>query len=270
MKPWHGRTSEEIAPASEGCGAPSKWRARHSLLRGRPFVGWRRPSLVRRRPSLARRRAKLVPRIPTLVPRTTQRARSGAHIAPLRRFDLGLSCRAEGERPMLTPEDLWNKLVEETGEEEITTAASVSASQAERDLRAAGFDVKAEREQANAVIADLTGEKAPASDRAAPTAWVTGPASAGRRSPSNRRAVRSPWPWPLWRRSGRFCTWWVEDGSRARSRSPRRGKNPARLPPLLHVRPRRAPCRRRVTTRRACRRTAPSSDSDHPRLRSRR
>jgi hypothetical protein len=91
---------------------------------------------------------------------------------------------------MLTPEDLWNKLVEETGEEEITAATSVSASQAERDLRAAGFDVKAERDRASAVIADLTGESAPASDRAEPTAWVTGPASAGRRSPSNRRAVR--------------------------------------------------------------------------------
>jgi hypothetical protein len=90
---------------------------------------------------------------------------------------------------MLTPEDLWNKLVEEAGDDEIAAAASVTASQAEPDLRAAGFDVKAERDRASAVIADLMGETAPASDRAEPTAWVTGPASGERRSPSNRRAV---------------------------------------------------------------------------------
>jgi hypothetical protein len=90
---------------------------------------------------------------------------------------------------MPTPQDLWNRLVLEAGEDPITAAANVSTSQAERDLRAAGFDVNAERERANAVIADLTGEAASASNRAEPTAWVTGPASGGRRSPSNRRAV---------------------------------------------------------------------------------
>ncbi len=53
---------------------------------------------------------------------------------------------------MLTPERLWNELVEEADEDPITAAASVNASQAERDPRAASFDVKAERERANAVI----------------------------------------------------------------------------------------------------------------------
>jgi hypothetical protein len=48
---------------------------------------------------------------------------------------------------MLTPEDLWNRLALEGGEDRIAAAASVSASQAERDLRAAGFDAKAERER---------------------------------------------------------------------------------------------------------------------------
>jgi hypothetical protein len=91
---------------------------------------------------------------------------------------------------MLTPEDLWDKLVEEAGEDPIATATRVSPSHAEQDLRAAGFDVKAERERANAVIADLAGETAPASDGAEPTAWVTGPVSSVRRAPSNRRAVQ--------------------------------------------------------------------------------
>jgi hypothetical protein len=90
---------------------------------------------------------------------------------------------------MLTPEDLWDKLVEEAGEDPIAAAASVSPSQAEQDLRAAGFDVKAERDRADAVIAGLTGDTAPASDQAESTGWVSAPTSGARRSPSNRRAV---------------------------------------------------------------------------------
>ncbi len=90
---------------------------------------------------------------------------------------------------MPTPEDLWKKLVEEAGEDEIAPAASVEVADAERDLRAAGFDVKAERARADAWLANLAGETAPASDRAEPTAWVTGAPLAGRWSPANRRAV---------------------------------------------------------------------------------
>jgi hypothetical protein len=56
---------------------------------------------------------------------------------------------------MLTREDPSNQLGEETGEDPITAAASVSPSQEEQDLRAGGFDVKADRERANAVIARL-------------------------------------------------------------------------------------------------------------------
>jgi hypothetical protein len=67
---------------------------------------------------------------------------------------------------MLTPEDLSQQLVEEAGEDPITTAEGVSPPQGERDLRAAGFDLKAERVRASAVIAGLAGETAPASDQA--------------------------------------------------------------------------------------------------------
>jgi hypothetical protein len=69
------------------------------------------------------------------------------------------------------------------------SVASVSPSQAERDLRVASFDVKAERERANATIADLTRETAPASAKADRTASATGPTPFLRRSPSNRRAA---------------------------------------------------------------------------------
>ncbi len=54
---------------------------------------------------------------------------------------------------MLTPEHLWNELVEEADEDPIRAAASVSALQAEPRPRAEGFDVTSERERANAVIA---------------------------------------------------------------------------------------------------------------------
>jgi hypothetical protein len=78
---------------------------------------------------------------------------------------------------MLTPEDLWQKLALEASEDAITDAASVPVTQAERDLHEAGFDVKAERERANAWIGDLAGENAAASDGTEPTARLSsGPA----------------------------------------------------------------------------------------------
>jgi hypothetical protein len=93
---------------------------------------------------------------------------------------------------MPSPEDLWNRLVEEAGEDAITDAASVEVTQAEEDLRAAGFDVKAEREQASAWIAGLTGETAPPLEGtapAAPTALVTLAALERRTPPTSRRAI---------------------------------------------------------------------------------
>ncbi len=53
--------------------------------------------------------------------------------------------------------DLWNKLVDEAGDEEIERAASVSLEQAEAELRAAGFDVAEERAKANAFLDALEG-----------------------------------------------------------------------------------------------------------------
>jgi hypothetical protein len=89
----------------------------------------------------------------------------------------------------LTPEELWKHLTDEAGEDAIASAAGVSVTQAEQDLRAAGFDVKAERDRASALLADLAGERAPASDRAEPKAWVTGPPPSARKSSANRRSV---------------------------------------------------------------------------------
>jgi hypothetical protein len=68
------------------------------------------------------------------------------------------------ERPHRTHKELWDHLVAEAGEEEIEKAASMSVEQAEAELRAAGFDVAAERARAEAFLDDLErgGEGAPA------------------------------------------------------------------------------------------------------------
>jgi hypothetical protein len=44
---------------------------------------------------------------------------------------------------MLTPEEPWQGLVEEAGEDAIASAVTVGVEQAERDLLAAGLDLKA-------------------------------------------------------------------------------------------------------------------------------
>ncbi len=48
----------------------------------------------------------------------------------------------------LSATDLWQRLLLEAGEDAIERAASVSVAQAERELAAAGFDVAAERREA--------------------------------------------------------------------------------------------------------------------------
>jgi hypothetical protein len=94
---------------------------------------------------------------------------------------------------MPTPENLWQRLVDEAGDDAVESAAAVSVGQAQRDLVAAGFDVKAERARAEARIAELTGEPAPASrtpePAVEPTAWVRGAIAPARRSFASRKAV---------------------------------------------------------------------------------
>ena len=50
---------------------------------------------------------------------------------------------------------LWEKLVDEAGEDEIEAAASVSVEEAERELREAGFDLDDEDAQAEAFLVAL-------------------------------------------------------------------------------------------------------------------
>jgi hypothetical protein len=56
---------------------------------------------------------------------------------------------------MTREEKLWQKLVDEAGEDLIEEAASVSVAQAEKDLAAWGFDVAAERARAEAFLVSL-------------------------------------------------------------------------------------------------------------------
>jgi hypothetical protein len=65
--------------------------------------------------------------------------------------------------------DLWTELVDEAGEEEIDRAASMSVAQAEAELKAAGFDVAAERAKAGAFLDALESEASTSkSEKAAP------------------------------------------------------------------------------------------------------
>jgi hypothetical protein len=94
---------------------------------------------------------------------------------------------------MATPENLWQRLVDEAGDDAVESAAAVSVGQAERDLVAADFDVKAERARAEARIAELTGGAAAATGAqepaTEPTSWVRGATAPARRSPGSRKAV---------------------------------------------------------------------------------
>jgi hypothetical protein len=81
--------------------------------------------------------------------------------------------------------DLWRKLVDEAGEDEIDRAASVSVEQAEADLKAAGFDVAAERAKANAFLDALESGAPRSAPGVAPQ--LTPPAA---RSVDEKRRVR--------------------------------------------------------------------------------
>ena len=95
---------------------------------------------------------------------------------------------------MADPKKRWQRLADAAGEDAVESAAAVSAADAERDLVAAGFDVKAERVRAEALIAELLGGDAASSKSAPepatePTAWVQGAASAAKRAPAPRRVL---------------------------------------------------------------------------------
>jgi hypothetical protein len=62
--------------------------------------------------------------------------------------------------------ELWKQLVAEVGDEEVERAASVTRAEAEAELRAAGFDVAAERARAEAFLDALANREA--TPRAAP------------------------------------------------------------------------------------------------------
>jgi hypothetical protein len=94
-----------------------------------------------------------------------------------------------------TPEQIWQQLVDESGEDEIERAANVSVAQAERELRLAGFDVKKERAEADAWLNELTHEgarddshkdDAVDSDPGEPAAWVSVPPPASPQTSSAR------------------------------------------------------------------------------------
>jgi hypothetical protein len=84
--------------------------------------------------------------------------------------------------------DLWKKLVDEAGEDEIDRAASVSVEQAEADLKVAGFDVAAERAKANAFL-DVLESGAP---RSAPRVAPQVTPRAARAADEKRRARSRP------------------------------------------------------------------------------
>jgi hypothetical protein len=67
-----------------------------------------------------------------------------------------------------TAKELWDKLVEEAGEDEVERAASVSVEQAEKELAEAGFDVAAERARAEAFLLDLENGSPPKSGKRTP------------------------------------------------------------------------------------------------------
>lgn len=119
-----------------------------------------------------------------------------------------------------TAKELWDKLVDEAGEELVERAASVSAEQATKELAAAGFDVKAEEAEAEAFLKDLASgalekraaEKAEAkaekpeakTEKKAESAPVTAPDTSGTREKApapgkvERIEPRKRQPLPAW------------------------------------------------------------------------
>jgi hypothetical protein len=101
-----------------------------------------------------------------------------------------------------TAQELWKRLVDEAGEDEIERAASVSVAQAERELAEAGFDVAAERARAEAFLDELEGRPAPSPAKPAnpgkterrgrvpPLVWVGAAAAAAAGAAVTHSALR--------------------------------------------------------------------------------
>jgi hypothetical protein len=85
--------------------------------------------------------------------------------------------------------DLWKKLDDEAGEDEIDRAANVTVEQAEAELKAAGFDVAAERATASAFLDAL--------DKGAPQSAPGAAPPSKARAADERRRVR-PRPSVAW------------------------------------------------------------------------
>jgi hypothetical protein len=64
-----------------------------------------------------------------------------------------------------TPDEVWRKLVEEAGEDEIERAANRSIEDVERELAALGFDVAAERAEAKAFLEALRAGRVDSGER---------------------------------------------------------------------------------------------------------
>jgi hypothetical protein len=95
---------------------------------------------------------------------------------------------------MTREEKLWQKLLDEAGEELIEQAAAVSVAQAEKDLAAWGFDVAAERARAEAFLVSL--ETAVAEEGVAEAVAQEAPASQAKRAgKGERKKPRSAAVW---------------------------------------------------------------------------
>jgi hypothetical protein len=64
-----------------------------------------------------------------------------------------------------SPAEVWEKLVQEAGEDEIAAACAMNEEEAEAYLRAQGFDVEAEKAKGEAFLAALEGKRGGAGPR---------------------------------------------------------------------------------------------------------
>lgn len=92
--------------------------------------------------------------------------------------------------PKRSPEEIWRRLVDEAGEDEIEQAAGVSVAQAEKDLAQAGFDVAAERAKADALMRELEAEAPVSGKMAVVTALWDAPIAPVTRVPEPERKER--------------------------------------------------------------------------------
>ena len=95
----------------------------------------------------------------------------------------------QGPQTPPTPEQLWEKLVQEAGEDEIEAACAESDEEVERYLAANGFDVEAERAKGEAFLAALVGETGPSPSTSTSTSTTGGAAVEASEAPESERDV---------------------------------------------------------------------------------